>query len=52
MQNINSELLNIILKRNAINELASNEEIINVVNWLISLEANKITGQNIYLGGV
>lgn len=52
LDNINSEALNNVLKRNAIPELGTTDELIHILNWLIDLQSGKITGQNIYLGGV
>jgi len=52
MDNINPDALNVVLKRNAIPEMGTPIEMIDTINWLISPQANKITGQNIYLGGV
>lgn len=52
MDNINPDALNVVLKRNAIPEMGTPKEMIDTINWLISPQADKITGQNIYLGGV
>lgn len=52
MDNINPEALDVVLKRNAIPEMGTPKEMIDTINWLISPQADKITGQNIYLGGV
>lgn len=52
MDNINPDALDVVLKRNAIPEMGTPKEMIDVINWLISPQADKITGQNIYLGGV
>lgn len=52
MDNINPDALNVVLKRNAIPEMGTPKEMIDIINWLISPQADKITGQNIYLGGV
>jgi 3-oxoacyl-[acyl-carrier protein] reductase len=52
MDNIDLNALNVVLKRNAIPEMATTKELIDIINFLISPQANKITGQHIYLGGV
>ncbi|MBW0177658.1 SDR family oxidoreductase [Sediminibacterium sp.] len=52
MDNIDPDALNVVLKRNAIPEMGTTKELIDTINWLISPQANKITAQNIYLGGV
>lgn len=52
MDNINPDALDVVLKRNAIPEMGTPKEMIDAINWLISPQADKITGQNIYLGGV
>jgi 3-oxoacyl-[acyl-carrier protein] reductase len=52
MKNINYEALKSVLDRNAITELGSFNDVINLIDWIISPKAATITGQNIYLGGV
>jgi NAD(P)-dependent dehydrogenase (short-subunit alcohol dehydrogenase family) len=52
MDTLNEDLLNEILKRNAIHNVGSTDDIINIINWLIKDSSFSITGQNIYLGGV
>jgi 3-oxoacyl-[acyl-carrier protein] reductase len=51
MKNINFDELKKVLSRNAFSELGSVEEVIEVIDWIISPNSGKITGQNIYLGG-
>ncbi len=52
MSNIDKDALLNVLKRNAIPEVGQVNELISVLNWLIEDSSAKITGQNIYLGGV
>ncbi|MES2330081.1 MAG: SDR family oxidoreductase [Bacteroidota bacterium] len=52
LEPIDKEALQQVLKRNAIPELGTAAELIHTLNWLIDKDSNKITGQNIYLGGV
>ena len=52
MDNIDPDALNVVLKRNAIPEMGTTKELIDTLKWLISPQADKITAQNIYLGGV
>lgn len=52
MKNIEKKALNDVLKRNAIQELGKNEDVSSVIDKLIDIENNSITGQTIYLGGV
>lgn len=52
LENIDKTALQNVLKRNAIQELGTTDELIHTLNWLINKDSNKITGQNIYLGGV
>jgi len=51
MDNINETALRSVLKRNAFPSVGTTTELIGVLDWLISTESDKITGQNIYLGG-
>jgi len=51
METLDKELLYNLLNRNAIPELGTTSELIHALNWLIDPKSNKITGQNIYLGG-
>ena len=52
MDNIDPDALKIVLKRNAIPEMGTTKELVDTIKWLISPQADKITAQNIYLGGV
>jgi 3-oxoacyl-[acyl-carrier protein] reductase len=52
LEHIDKEALQNVLKRNAIPELGTTAELIHTLNWLIDKDSHKITGQNIYLGGV
>jgi 3-oxoacyl-[acyl-carrier protein] reductase len=51
MDTLDSTFLNQLLLRNAINEIGTTSDLINVIDWLITNESRSITGQNIYLGG-
>lgn len=50
--NMNQNVLNEILNRNAIKDFGKMEDVSNIIDWLIKDESNAITGQVIYLGGV
>jgi 3-oxoacyl-[acyl-carrier protein] reductase len=52
LENIDSNALQNVLNRNAIPGLGTTEELMHTLNWLMDKGSNKITGQNIYLGGV
>lgn len=52
MENIDSAALARVLERNAIPETGTVDELIHTINWLIDQKSSRITGQNIYLGGV
>lgn len=52
MDNIDPDALNVVLKRNAIPKMGTTKELFDTIKWLISPQADKITAQNIYLGGV
>jgi 3-oxoacyl-[acyl-carrier protein] reductase len=52
LDNINIEALKVVLQRNAIPQLGSVDEVINVIQWLLLPQSESITGQNIYMGGV
>ncbi len=52
MDNIDPDALKVVLKRNAIPEMGTTKELVDTIKWLISPQADKITAQNIYLGGV
>lgn len=51
LENIDPEALASVLERNAIPKLGSSNEVISTIDWLIGPAGEKITGQNIYLGG-
>jgi 3-oxoacyl-[acyl-carrier protein] reductase len=51
MDTLDPELLQSLLKRNAIPDIGTTDELIHVINWLIDSKSYAITGQNIYLGG-
>ncbi len=52
MDNIDPDALKVVLKRNAIPEMGTTKELVDTIKWLISPQSDKITAQNIYLGGV
>ncbi len=52
LENIDKDALQNVLKRNAIPGLGTTAELIHTLNWLMDKNSHKITGQNIYLGGV
>jgi len=52
IKNVPDEKINALLNRQAIKELSSFEDIINVVEFFINRRSRMITGQTIYLGGV
>ena len=52
LEDIDGKALDEILSRNAINDFGEFEDISNVTDWLMRGNSHKITGQNIYLGGV
>lgn len=51
LESIDKDALHNVLKRNAVPELGTTAELIHTINWLIHKDSQKITGQNIYLGG-
>ncbi len=51
MDTLDPELLQSLLKRNAIPYPGTTEELIHTLNWLMDPKSNAITGQNIYMGG-
>jgi 3-oxoacyl-[acyl-carrier protein] reductase len=52
MKSIDREVLDNVLKQNAIHRLGNMEDVNNVIDWLIQPASETITGQVIYLGGV
>jgi len=52
LHNIDPDALKVVLKRNAIPEMGTTKELVDTIKWLISPQSDKITAQNIYLGGV
>lgn len=48
---VDQDALQQVLKRNAVPSIGTTAELIGVIDWLLLKESNRITGQNIYLGG-